>query len=257
MTDGTESRVERWEQVSEWPLMAASVAFLVAYAIPILRPQTAASGRRICEAVEWTAWALFVADYLARLILANRRLQWFWRHLFDLAVIALPMLRPLRLLRLVTLLQVVNRRAAVGLRGRVVAYLIGGSVLLSFVAALAVLDVERGKPQSTIESFPDALWWALTTMTTVGYGDRYPVTGTGRVIAAALMLGGIALLGTVTATLASWLSDRVRAEESGQDEVLLEVRALRREIAELRRAASLANEARTDRHECPQQKSDC
>lgn len=227
-------RAERWERATEWPLMAAAVAFLVAYAVPILWPDVGTTVRAVCEVVQWLAWALFVLDYVVRLLLAQHRGRWVLRHLLDLAVIALPLLRPLRLLRLVTLLNVLNRRASVGLRGRVAAYLVGGSVLLSFVAALAVLDAERLNPDASITSFGDAWWWALTTMTTVGYGDTFPVTTTGRFIAAALMVGGIALLGTVTATLASWLADRVREEEAASDDVLVELRALRREIAELR-----------------------
>jgi voltage-gated potassium channel len=127
-------------------------------------------------------------------------------------VIVLPLLRPLRLLRLIPLLSVLNRRAQTGLRGRVAIYVAGGASLLAFVAALAVLDVERSSPDANISDFGDAIWWAVTTMTTVGYGDRYPVTSVGRVVGFGLMLGGIALLGTVTATLASWLVETVAAE---------------------------------------------
>jgi voltage-gated potassium channel len=88
----------------------------------------------------------------------------------------------------------------------------GGASLLAFYAALAVLDVERSSSDANITDFGDAMWWAVTTMTTIGYGDRYPVTGVGRLVAFALMVGGIALLGTVTATLASWLVETVAAE---------------------------------------------
>ena len=129
-------------------------------------------------------------------------------------MIVLPLLRPLRLLRLIPLLSVLNRRAQTGLRGRVAIYVAGGASLLAFVAAIAVLDVERSSPDANITDFGDAIWWAVTTMTTVGYGDRYPVTSIGRLVAFALMVGGIALLGTVTATLASWLVERVRPRRS-------------------------------------------
>jgi voltage-gated potassium channel len=75
------------------------------------------------------------------------------------------------------------------------------------------------------------MWWACTTMTTVGYGDLYPVTTAGRFVGVGLMIGGIALLGTVTATFASWLLDAVRDEaeetENQLDEVRVELRAIR------------------------------
>jgi voltage-gated potassium channel len=93
-------------------------------------------------------------------------------------------------------------------------YVAGGAALLVFCASLAVLDAERSNPNSNIKSFGDAVWWAITTMTTVGYGDHYPVTGLGRVVAFGLMVGGVALLGTVSATLASWLIETVAARRS-------------------------------------------
>ncbi len=131
------------------------------------------------------------------------------RRLLDaaLAVIALPLLRPLRLLRLVAVIGVLNRRAGSSLRGRVVVYVVGATTLLTAVAALAMLDAERNAPGANITTVGDALWWGATTITTVGYGDRYPTTAEGRVVAFGLMLAGIALLGVVTATLASWIID--------------------------------------------------
>ena len=74
-----------------------------------------------------------------------------------------------------------------------------------YAASLAILDVERDHPESEIKTFGDALWWASTTVTTVGYGDLHPVTGMGRLVAVALMIGGITLLGIMTATMASWI----------------------------------------------------
>ena len=119
-----------------------------------------------------------------------------------------------------------NRRAQTGLRGRVAIYVAGGASLLGFVAALAVLDVERSSPDANINDFGDAIWWAVTTMTTVGYGDHYPVTSIGRAVGFGLMLGGIALLGTVTATLASWLVESVEAEKEQAESLQATVRRL-------------------------------
>jgi hypothetical protein len=153
------------------------------------------------------------------LALADQRLRYLGRRWYDLVVILLPLLRPLQLLRLIPLLSVLSRRAQTGLRGRVAVYVAGGASLLAFVAAIAVLDVERSSPDANINGFGDAIWWAVTTMTTVGYGDHYPVTGIGRAVGFGLMLGGIALLGTVTATLASWLVESVAAEKGSRQRI--------------------------------------
>jgi voltage-gated potassium channel len=79
------------------------------------------------------------------------------------------------------------------------------------VAAVAVYDAERDAPDASITSFGEALWWTITTISTVGYGDRYPVTFEGRLIAASLMVAGIALLGVVTASIAAWFVETLRA----------------------------------------------
>lgn len=234
------SRVDRWEQRAEWPLTAAALVFLAAYALPIIRPQTPEALVHLCGAVVLVTWALFGVDYVVRLALSEQRLAFVRSNVFDLAVLVLPMLRPLRLLRLVTLLSVLNRNGSRGLRGQVVLYVTGGTGLLVLCGALAITEAERGRPGATIDGAGDGLWWAVTTITTVGYGDRYPVTTTGRFVAAALMIGGIALLGVVTATLASWLVERVaeageseRAATHAQVEALtLEVRALRDALAQ-------------------------
>lgn len=145
------------------------------------------------------------------------------------------MLRPLRLLRLLTLLNVLNRGAGRSLRGRVAVYVMGATTLVLLMSSLAMLDAERDADAASITSYGDALWWAATTVTTVGYGDRYPVTGTGRLIAVALMLCGIALLGVVTASLASWLVQRVaEVEVAGQAATRRDIEALTAEVAALR-----------------------
>lgn len=235
-------RLQSWERRTEWPLAGLAVLFLVAYAWPILDPHLAPRWTMACSVATWIIWAVFAADYLTRLRLAPDRPRFVRSNLADLAVILLPMLRPLRMLRLVLLLKAFTRAGASGLRGRVGSYLTGGVLVLGTIAALAVLDAERASPDANITSFSDALWWAITTMTTVGYGDQFPVTNTGRMVAAGLMVGGIALLGTVTALLASWLAERVAMEtEDATAPLVEEVRALRREIEQLRGAQPVSS----------------
>jgi voltage-gated potassium channel len=202
---------------------------------PILRPDLVSPWHAVCELLTWATWGLFVVDYVARLALSRDRVSFFRSNLFDLAVVALPLLRPLRLLRLVTLLSVLNRNVGSSMRGRVAVYVAGATSLVLFIASLAVLEAERGAKGATITTFGDASWWAFTTVTTVGYGDRYPITGQGRFIAAGLMLAGIALLGIVTASLASWLIDKVReVEEHTQAATRADVAALTAEVHALR-----------------------
>ncbi len=211
------SGLSRWERRAEIPLMIGALIFLVVYAVPILVPDLSREARLVCRSITWATWLAFVADYVARLILAGDWRRYLKGHLADLLVIALPLLRPLRLLRLVTLLAVLNRRAGLRLRGRIGAYVVGGASLLAFCSSLAVLDAERHSDQANILTFGDAIWWSLTTMTTVGYGDHYPVTTGGRWIAAMLMIGGIALVGVVTGTFASWLVEAVRGNAEDAD----------------------------------------
>lgn len=133
-------------------------------------------------------------------------------HWYDVALIALPMLRPLRLLRLLAFARVLNRSAAASLIGRVSTYVAGTAVMSLGLGALAVLDAEQDASGANITTFDDALWWSATTVTTVGYGDLFPVTTTGRFVALALMLVGIACIGAITAGVAAWLVAQVEAD---------------------------------------------
>ncbi len=228
------SRVRAWERSTEWPLAATAVLFLVAYAWSILDPAMPRGLHRGLEIVDYAAWVVFAVDYLVRVSLADPRGRYVVRNLPDLLILALPVLRPLRLLRLLVLLKALNRTATDSLRGRVVVYVVTGSVLIVFAAALAELDVERGHLGANIESFGTALWWAVVTITTVGYGDHFPVTAEGRFVAVGLMVAGIAMLGVVTASFATWLVDRVRdTEDAAQAATRDDIDALRRQIEEL------------------------
>jgi voltage-gated potassium channel len=245
-TAGPTDRLERWETRAEWPLAIAALLFLAAYAWPVLDPGLPPGWHRTCDVVNVAIWIVFGIDYVVRLGLAPHRWEYFWHHLLDLAVIGLPILRPLRLLRLVVLLKVLNRRAADSLRGKIAVYVPGATLLLVLCASLAVLDSERGHPGASINDFGDALWWAVSTISTVGYGDRIPVTVTGRFVATGLMIGGIALLSVVTASIASWLLDRVReVEESAQAVTRADIEALTAELRELK--AMLAGSPQVER----------
>jgi voltage-gated potassium channel len=210
--------LEQWERRTEWPLTALSLIFFVLYAWQILAQPTGVWN----QAADWAMngmWALFAADYLIGLVLAKDRWTYAKSHMLDLAVCVLPMIRPLRLLRVLTALNALHRTGGMALRGRIAVYVTGSVTMILLIGALSVLDAERHAAGSNIKSFGDAIWWAFTTITTVGYGDRYPVTTTGRVIAVLLMIGGIAMLGIITGSLASWIVDMIGAEDQKSSQI--------------------------------------
>jgi len=208
------TRVERWERRSEVPLLLLALAFLVAYAWPVFDPRLDRDLRSLLSVVSWTVWFAFGIDFVARLILAEDRLRYGIRHWYDVALISLPLLRPLRLLRLLALARVLNRSAAGNLVGQVTTYVAGTAVMAVGLGSIAILDAEQDAPGAKITAFGDALWWSATTVTTVGYGDFYPVTTQGRFIAVGLMVVGIAMVGAITASVAAWMVAQVERTES-------------------------------------------
>ncbi|MCF6524741.1 potassium channel family protein [Streptomyces sp. JJ36] len=245
-----EENQARWERHTQAPLLGMSVLFAVAYALPIVRPGIGDGGRLACLSVEWVVWAAFAVDYGVRLYLAPHRLRFVRSHPLALVAVALPLVKPLRLLRLVSALLLAGQRARMASQVRLTTYVAGSCAGLLVFGSLAVLEVERDAPGSSIRTFGDAVWWAFTTMTTVGYGDLAPTTPLGRLLAIGLMLSGIALLGVVTANIAAWFVARVEREDAESERhaaalaaLTTEVRELRAELAELRATPGAARAA--------------
>ncbi|GAA3667105.1 potassium channel family protein [Arthrobacter ginkgonis] len=205
------TRHQRWRAALDPWLVVASLIFLAAYTWRVLA-QPAGLMLGITSAAIMATWLVFVADYVMDLILADNRKRWFWTHLYKIAIILIPPLRPIWLLRLVAVL---NRATGAALRGRIVAIAAVAALLVLWVSALAVLEAERYAPGASITTLGDAVWWAMVTITTVGYGDLYPITVQGRVAATVLMLSGLVLLGVITATLSSYVIERAR--HAGQE----------------------------------------
>ncbi|NEE04599.1 potassium channel family protein [Phytoactinopolyspora halotolerans] len=205
-----ETKASVWAQRAEPLLIIAALAFLGAYAWPIIDPAISDETKSLCASVVWLTWALFVVDYGTRLFIAKDRWAFVRRNALELATVVLPMFRPLRLVRLLVVLEYVQRRA-MSVRIKAGTYLATGGALLVFVGGLAITDAERGHPDALIANVGDGWWWAFVSMTTVGYGDMYPVTTTGRLVATVLMLAGIAVLGSVTGMVASWVLEQVKA----------------------------------------------
>jgi voltage-gated potassium channel len=136
----------------------------------------------------------------------------------EFAALLLPAVRAFRMFRVITAVsqfgQLFSSRAA-----RANFYLFSSLPILFLMSALGIIDVERHAPGATIVSLSDALWWSLSTMATVGYGDLYPVTDSGRAIAAVLIFAGIGSMSLITANLASWISRNLGTRGSTENDL--------------------------------------
>ncbi|MBK3579271.1 two pore domain potassium channel family protein [Streptomyces sp. MBT65] len=200
-----DSRKARWERRTEVPLAVASMVYLAAYAVRILAHGLSGDWRDLCLAVLFAAWSLFAVDYAVRWRLSGQRLRFVRTHWLDTLVMLLPLLRPLRVVKVYEAVQRRHDRPRLALHARVIVYAGLSTVLLGFAGALSVYQEEHAAPGATIKTFGDAVWWTCATFATVGYGDVAPITPLGRLIAVGMMAIGLALLGAVTGTFASWL----------------------------------------------------
>jgi voltage-gated potassium channel len=222
--------LRRWLDV---PMLVLSLGFLVVLLWPLADPHLPARTQSGLNDADYGIWAAFAIEYVALVATAPQRRRYVLHHIPDLLMVVLPMLRPLRILRVVrasAAVVVTGRRSRQSFYSRAPLYAASTAVLVVLCASAMVLRAERTDRHANIHGFGDAVWWSVTTITTVGYGDRYPVTAAGRALAVVLMLTGIALLGVITASLAAWL---VSTEEHSQRALADEVRDLREAVATL------------------------
>lgn len=189
-----------WENL----LTGLAVVYLAAFSYPAFVAEVSISNQNKLEIVQWATWIIFAIDLIMGLWKAPNRKRYLKTHPLEIVSVALPFLRPLRLLRVISFGALVIQKIAVGKQIAITLKVFLFSILIAYIAAVQITITEREVVNSNIKSFGDGLWWAVTTVTTVGYGDRFPTTSIGRVIAVGLMLVGISLMGVVTASVASW-----------------------------------------------------
>jgi len=198
----------RWVERVQRPLDVLAVIFLIDVILIWSFPDGPPALLKTLNVIVWIVWACFAADYVARLLLSVQKVRFVRTHKLDLLMVLLPMLRLLRAFLLL------RRSLASVSTERIAGSIVSLVVAAMFVSAFFMWRVEHNAPGATITTFRYAIWWAIETTTTVGYGDYTPVTLPGRIIATAVMVVGIGLIGTVSASVAAWF---VRRHEPGTE----------------------------------------
>lgn len=224
----TQENFERVRALLDTPMTILALLLGLVLLAPVFFSVTETTERNL-DLTSWFIWAAFVAEYLVLLWTAPSRKDMMRTHKLDLFLIVVPFFRPLRLLRL---LNVFASFGAVVVMGNRIMQRRGLQWILVAVGAVIVLGAfltmlaERQDPTASIDSFGTALWWAVVTSTTVGYGDVSPVTPGGQGIAVVLMLVGIALLSVITANIASLFVESDLEDENDElRDQLIEVNA--------------------------------
>ncbi|WP_439564775.1 potassium channel family protein [Microcella sp.] len=209
-----------WEARTSSTLAVLGLLFLAAYSAWVLVSDPQPWLGIAIAVVVVSTWVVFLVDMVARVALTDRgrRVRFVLTHPLDVLALVVPLFRALRVAGLLRYIPVLRGRSGAAVRGSVIAHALVYAVVYIYVIALATLQVERDAPESTIQNFGDALWWAIVTLATVGYGDTYPVTVPGRFLAVMLMGGGIVIVGTASAIVVSYITERVGAQRATADD---------------------------------------
>jgi voltage-gated potassium channel len=220
-------------------ILVLSVVVLVALGAEImlvLTPET----RRILFWLDFGICMVFMTDFFVRLYKAESKkefLKWGW---IDF-IASIPVIEPLRWARIVRLLRILRILRAFRSSKTLISYVfhrksqsalsIGllTGLLALFTGSVLILEVESASPHANITNAADAIWWAMVTVTTVGYGDFYPVTTEGRIIASGMMMVGIGLFGTLSGAMASILLSKSDLDHD-RDQSLEQLNRLTSEI---------------------------
>lgn len=238
MQDEGGARAERVQRRLEPVMFVAALA-----TIPAIYLESGAAGdegQDVAFVLNWIIWLLFLGEAVLMLSLVADRLQWLRRHPLEVLIVvltppflpaafgALRLVRALRLLRVVR--AVVSLKRLLSLEGLKYAGLLTLALVLLGGVAFARVEEEQGL------SAWDGVWWAVTTVTTVGYGDISPQTDSGRLLAMGIMIVGIGFVAMITAAAAEYFVNAKlerQQEETTNAELMAELRSLRDRIDEL------------------------
>ena len=195
---------------------------------------------RMIQYFDWVVCGIFLLDFVFQFQRAPSKLQYMKTGWIDLLA-SIPTVdflrwgRMLRVLRIFRVLRAIRGGYKIwsllfANKGNATGSATITILLLLAFSTISILIVEQG-PDANIKTPEDALWWSFTTVTTVGYGDRYPTTTEGRMIAVVLMIAGIGLLGSFTALVASYFLGNQEADDDARE--YIEFRSLECKITAL------------------------
>lgn len=202
-----DQRSQQLTKAFEWPMLVASL--LVIPTIAIENAGLGAGWTTVATILNWVIWIAFATEFVVLLAVAPHRRHWLATHVLELSIViltppfgpaALQSARAFRLLRLLRLLRVAKLgRSLFSLDGVKWAALIAFLLVEACGVGLVVVEGSHHHPYLSIS---DGLWWAMTTVTTIGYGDIAPVTTVGRLIAMFIMIIGLGFVAVLTAAIA-------------------------------------------------------
>jgi voltage-gated potassium channel len=202
-----EQAVHTWERWSTIPLAVLALVYLGLYSLEVLGHW---SSPLLFDfvAVSDVIWVIFILDFIGRFILTHDKVRFLKANAIELVSLLLPFFRAFRMFRVVIALGFLSRVGRT-LSARINIYVGLILPLLLYVCSLGVYEAEHLAPGANIKQFGDAVWWAFVTIATVGYGDYYPVTLEGRMIAVFLMIAGLAFVSVIAVSIASMFLSRL------------------------------------------------
>jgi voltage-gated potassium channel len=257
---GRHEVVDDIERVTRYPMAVLGVVWLV---LAIVTLTASVSGRTSTAAVAvlFALWIVMLVEYVVRLVVSPDRRGYVRRRWVEPATVVLPPLQGWHLVgmeRVTLLVHEAALRVGVVLRHHSLFRVLGAAAGMIFLGAWLTLLFEEHTKGSNLHTYPDSLWWAIVTVTTVGYGDRFPTTAGGRLVAVVLMLVGIGLIGVLTATVASvFIKEHTDANKDaireGHEHLGSQLDVIQARLADLERrlGASAGDLARIDAQGSP------
>ena len=240
------SRYLKVEKFYEIPVLIAVILL-----IPVIVIEYSDSAyKEIANYINWGIWIIFLLEYAHLFFLSENKKEYVLSHKLELfiVVVSIPFVpkgfessRFLRFARLPRLLRFFQlfRLAAVLVRfGTAIKTIFNSRGLRFIVYATVFLIIFFGFlfyiAEPDVESFGDGIWWALVTITTVGYGDITPLTTLGRIVASTLMILGIGFIATLTAAVSAYFLSNFGDNQTTLEDVLIKLEEIDKELDELR-----------------------